>query len=488
MTPALAHGFGLCVFARLDYDFFTVASVCASAKPSPYTPDIRLSSVTNSSLEVKPGSLFVPLADRRDGHDFIADALSHGAAAFFLQENHPIKKKLDAAALAKAIIVADPLLALGALARFHRNRFSPFVIAVTGSNGKTTTKEMLAQIFRHALGKRCIATEKNYNNHIGLPFTLFSIRRDTRVAVLEMGMNHAGEIAYLSRLARPDAAVISSIGHAHIEFFRSRAGIAAAKAEITEGMTRGGFLYLPEEIAELKTLAHIAADKKIQVKKISPKRDGAVRISSATAQGFELKISRESVHFPHANAAWVSNFALAAAVAADNGIGSEVIAKTARNFKPAAGRMQLRRVRVAAMPAGKVAISLTVIDDGYNANPDSAVSSIDAAIQLADGKPVICVFGDFKEMGKFSRALHAWTGEQAAKKGVSAFYGVGRDMTHAVRAFARTSGKKLRSYSFARETPEKLLTQLRQESSGSVILVKGSRAMKMEEIVAALAG
>ena len=219
------------MFARLNYDLFTVAAVCGSEPPKPGAPDIRLQSITNSSLEVKPGSLFVPLADRRDGHDFIDDALKRGASAFFLKKNHAAAKKFKGDT--RAILVDDPLLALGALAHFHRNRFTPLVIAITGSNGKTTTKEMLAQIFRRALGRKCIATEKNYKNHIGVPFTLFAIGKDTRVAVVEMGMNHAGEIAYLSRLARPDAGIISSIGHAHIEFFTSRAGIASAKAEIT---------------------------------------------------------------------------------------------------------------------------------------------------------------------------------------------------------------------------------------------------------------
>jgi UDP-N-acetylmuramoyl-tripeptide--D-alanyl-D-alanine ligase len=464
------------VFARIDYDIFTVASVCSDNRPALQLPDTRLSSITNSSLEVKPGALFVPLVDRRDGHEFIADALRRGAEAFFLKKNHPVKKKLGVEAMRRAIEVDDPLLALGRLAHFHRKRFTPFVVAVTGSNGKTTTKEMLAQIFRRALGKKSIATEKNYNNHIGLPFTMFAIRADTRVAVLEMGMNHAGEIAFLSQLAEPHAAVISSIGHAHIEFFRSRAGIAAAKAEVLEGMPSGGCLYVPATIAEQKTITGIARHRKIRIKKISPaataKTDEVLRIKSATPRGFQLKIGNETVIFPYANAAWVSNLALAAAVAADAGVDVAAIVETAKHFKPASGRMQLKRLRTA-----------TVIDDGYNANPDSAVASIDAALQVADGKPVVCVFGDFKELGKFSRALHAWTGAEAARKGVAAFYGVGNDMRQAVRAFEKKSLKNARSYAFPREKTAELVAQLQREPRGSVILVKGSRAMKMEEIV-----
>jgi len=451
VTPALPAGFGRTVFAQLDYDFFTVASLCAVTRPRLDAETVRFTSITNSSLEVKEGSLFVPLADKRDGHDFIADAVRRGAAAFFLKKQHPVTKKLSAEILRRAIVVDDPLEALGRLAHFHRMRFTPFIVAITGSNGKTTTKEMLAQIFQRALGKKCIATEKNYNNHIGLPFTLFAIRADTRVTVLEMGMNHAGEIAYLTKLARPHAAIISSIGHAHIEFFASRAGIAAAKAEITEGMPAGGFLYVPQNVAEFKTLSLAAKKAGVRILKIKP---GAYPV----AEG---------------NAVWLSNFSLAAAAAKDAGISAEIIHAAAKKFKPAAGRMQLKKGY------------FTVIDDGYNANPDSAIASIDAALAIANGGRVVCVFGDFKEMGRFSRNLHAWTGSEAAKKKVAAFYGVGKDMRHAVAAFKKQA-RGAKSYTFERSAVDDLVAQLKQEPRGSVILVKGSRAMKMEEIAAAL--
>lgn len=458
------------MFAAMDYDLFTVAAICCDLPPDIQRPEARLNSITTSSQEVRPGALFVPLVDKRDGHEFIPDALNSGAAAFFLRKGHPIRKKLSAVALTRAIEVKDPLLALGALAKFHRHRYSPLVIAVTGSNGKTTTKEMLAQIFGAALGNACVATEKNYNNHIGVPFTLFSIRADTRVAIVEMGMNHAGEIAYLSDMAAPHAGVISSIGNAHIEFFKSRAGIAAAKAEIMQAMRSGGSLYVPRMISELATIAHRAKTQKIQLKRINPARI----IRAARTDGFDLNIAGKSVFFPYANAAWVSNLALAAAAALDAGVAPEYIAAAAEIFKPADGRMQLRQGR------------FSVIDDGYNANPDSAVASIQSALQIAAGKPVVCIFADFKEMGKFSRRLHEWTGKEAAKTGIAAFYGVGKEMKFAVNAFRKPAKGKKRSYWFARNDVEKLLKQVRSEAPDSIILVKGSRAMKMEEIVEAL--
>lgn len=437
------------MLAAMDYDLFTVASVCGNSSPGIHLPQTRLSSITTSSQEAGPGALFVPLTDKRDGHDFIHDALDRGASAYFLRKNHPVRKKLSRAALALAIEVEDPLLALGRLAHFHRRRFAPLVIAATGSNGKTTTKEMLRQIFGHALGDMVMATEENYNNHIGVPFTLFRIHGKTRVAIVEMGMNHAGEIDYLSRMAEPHVAVISSIGHAHIEFFKSRVGIARAKAEVMNGMHTGGRLYIPPKISERQTLERLARTRRVSVKPVS--------------------LRYADLFGP--NAAWASNFALAASVAEDAGIGKEHIAYVARNFKPAEGRMQLRQ--------GK----LTVIDDGYNANPDSAVASVDSAIQIAAARPVVCIFGDFKELGKFSRALHAWTGKAAAKKGVAAFYGVGKDMKYAVEAFRKATGGRKRSHFFQRGEVKKLVEQIQSESRESVILIKGSRSMKMEEIV-----
>lgn len=434
------------MFVPVDYERFTIASVCGIKKPRLNQSYECISSITTSSVEAIPGSLFVPLTDKRDGHEFIADALERGASAFFLKTNHPISKKLSQKQLAAAIKVDDPLLALGRLAQFHRRRFAPIVIAVTGSNGKTTTKEMLAQILKQGLGQRLIATELNYNNHIGVPFTLLRIKNSTRAVVVEMGMNHAGEIAYLSQLAEPDMAIITSIGHAHIEFFASRAGIAAAKAEIILGMKPGAPLFLPAGIAEFGTISRAAKRHKIQMRSIKP----------------------ELYQFRYPNPAWLSNYSLAAAAARELGLSDEIIEGVAKNFKSARGRMQLKKGY------------FTVIDDGYNANPDSALASIDSALLIAQGRPVICVFGDFKELGKFSRKLHTWTGKESRRRGVTAFYGVGQEMKAAVAAF------RGRKFHFTRDSAQALVKALRQEPKGAVILVKGSRSMRMEEIASLL--
>jgi UDP-N-acetylmuramoyl-tripeptide--D-alanyl-D-alanine ligase len=458
------------MFAAIDYDLFTVRRVCAPEALHLDSANTRLTSVTTSSLEARAGSLFVPLVDRRDGHEFIADAVARGAAAFFLKQDHAMVKRMPQQLLSKAILVEDPLKALGDFAHFHRSRFAPFVVAVTGSNGKTTTKEMLAQMFKAALGKGLISTEKNYNNHIGVPFTLLRIGSGTRVAVIEMGMNHAGEIAYLSRLAMPHAAVISSIGHAHIEFLGSRRAIAAAKAEILEGLPKGGFLYLPKSVAEAEVLAAAAKRAGARVKKVEASRTSRLKVLSVSPKGFSLQLGDAQTQFKHANAAWLSNLALAAEVALDAGIEPEKIARAIASFRPAAGRMQLRRGR------------LTVIDDGYNANPDSAIASIDSAMLISGKNPVVCVFGEFKELGKHSKSLHTLTGHEAAVKGVAAFYAMGKDMRHAVSAFKKASGGRDSAW-FDRADTAGLAKALQKYPRGTVVLVKGSRSMKMEEIV-----
>jgi UDP-N-acetylmuramoyl-tripeptide--D-alanyl-D-alanine ligase len=461
------------VIAHVDYDIHTIAAICGAQRLALDQPTVKISSITTSSQEATAGSLFVPLVDKRDGHMFIQDALHRGAVAFLMKHRHVIEQKLTPEQRRKAIVVADPLIALGQIAAFHRRRFVPLVIAVTGSNGKTTTKEMLTAIFRGAVGNACVATEKNYNNHIGVPFTLLRIDKSTRVAIIEMGMNHAGEIAYLSNMAKPDHAVISSIGHAHIEFLGSRKNIARAKAEVVLGMPATGNLYIPRDIAEVRTIISAATRHKNKIIQVDVHRGAAMRLHQALSNGFELRIGKESLFFPHVGESWVSNLALAVRVAADAGIKSATIAAGIKKFRPAVGRMQVHKGHY------------TVIDDGYNANPDSAVASIQAAMQVAAARRVVCIFGDFKELGKFSRELHERTGETAALLGVSLFLGIGVEMKHAVRGFLKKAKASQSAFSVPRSF-EAIAGYLQNEPRGTVILVKGSRAMKMEEIAAQL--
>lgn len=386
-----------------------------------------------------------------------------------MKKGHPISRKLGPSILRRAIVVSDPLLALGRLSAFHRNRYAPLIVAVTGSNGKTTTKEMLAAIFYAALGKHALATEKNYNNHIGLPFTLFRISERTRAVVLEMGMNHAGEIGYLSRLARPHLALITSIGHAHIGYLGSRQKIAMAKAEIVEGMETSGKLILPAEISERKTLEAAARKHRIPIETAHIKGGKGLSILGKSTTGFDLKYAGHRFSFPYPGESWVSNLAMVAEAANQAGLQTSQIINGISKFKPAGGRMQFSKGY------------FTVIDDGYNANSDSAIASMQAAKQVAGNRAVYCIFGEFRELGILSKKLHFDTGAAAARLGINGFIGIAGNMKHAVQAFNMKTKSSTKGIFLKRE-PSQILEALTEAPRNSVILVKGSRAMKMEEI------
>lgn len=236
------------MIAPFEYSLSTILSLFSKDQDWKRTDNPTFRWITTSSGEIKPGSLFVPLRGTRDGHEFIPDALSKGAHAFLCERNHPILKKLSVADQAKAILVSDCLLALGVLSRYHRKRFNPIILAVTGSSGKTTTKDLLGGLFGFLNHKSLVVTEKNYNNEIGLPFTLFRITEETRVVICELGMNHRGEIKRLSLIAEPTHALITNIGSAHIENLKTREAIADEKIDIISGMLENSVLFVPDDL------------------------------------------------------------------------------------------------------------------------------------------------------------------------------------------------------------------------------------------------
>lgn len=236
------------------YDPETIRRVLGSTSGTWYHNEPLITTITTSSTEAEKNSLFVPLLGNRDGHEFIRDAISKGATYFLVEEHHPIYKDLNIEEKSRAIPVKNTLTALGKLAAFHRSRFNPIVIAITGSSGKTTTKEFLGNCLKNLEESALVVTEKNYNNEIGLPFTLFKISNQTRVVVCELGMNHKGEISRLGQIAKPDYAIITTIGTAHIEFLGSQKNIAKAKGEITEGLKKEEYYFIQVQENILKYL------------------------------------------------------------------------------------------------------------------------------------------------------------------------------------------------------------------------------------------
>ncbi len=417
------------------------------------------------------GRLFVALrGDRFDGHDFAAAAMDRGAVALM------VERPLDLAL--PQWLVADTRLALGRLAAAHRDAFAGRVVALTGSNGKTTTKEMIAAILGQVGQVR--ATRGNLNNDIGLPLTLLEAG-DEDFLVLEMGANHPGEIAYLTDIARPEVAAITNAGRAHLEGFGSLEGVARAKGEIVQGLREDGTFIFPvdspwaglwQELAGSKTcltcgppgLAAVGTD--LTAVKIHWDDAGFRTRFQVWAPGQKLDLELGLAGSHNIRNALV---AVAVALALDlaPAVILEAIAAGLSAMKPLPGRLFPRT------GTG----GLRLIDDSYNANPDSVLAAI-AVLQDLPGRHVL-VLGDLGELGPGATDLHRHLGIAAREAGLDALYTVGTLSAEAAAGFGN------RARHFADQA--QLIKALRQDLAASDrVLVKGSRRSAMERVADAL--
>lgn len=437
-------------------------------------PDLLVTSVTTDSRQVAPGSLFFALRGARyDGHEFVAVAAQAGAAAVVVEQ--PVE------ASAAQVCVADTTKALGDLARWTRLRQSVRVIAVTGSNGKTTTKEMIAAVCAAAQfpapRNRILKSEGNENNHIGLPRTLLRLQGDEAVAVLEMGMNHPGEIARLAEIAQPDYAVITNIGSAHLEAFGgSMAGVAAAKTELFAGLGSGAVMAVNLDDEWVRRLA-----TRFPARQVTFGADGEVRARAVVdlnldGIAFDLQIGAATarVRLRMVGRHNVSNALAAAAIGHAMGLSCEAIAAGLERTLPTAMRMQIARL----------GNGVTVINDTYNANPSSAEAAL-VALRRFSGRPVV-VLGEMRELGDEARRAHRFIGERAAALGVHALIMLG---TYAedMAAGARDGGLPATAMEVCGSHAEAAAAVMARWQPGDIVLIKGSRSMKMEEVVRLLA-
>ncbi len=414
--------------------------------------------------------LFVALVgDKHDAHDFVPAVLAQGAWA--LVSRH------DCAALSGSLPVADTLAALQTLAAAWREAVNPLVLGITGSSGKTTVKEMLAAILRRQFGEAAVlATAGNFNNHIGLPLTLLALRPQQRYAVIEMGMNHFGELDALTRIARPDAALVNNALRAHIGCgFDGVGDIARAKSEIYRGLPESGTALIPAEDEYAEVFR--AACRALNLRQIEFGVDkGEVHAENVRLLPlgchFDLvwQDQRAAVELPVPGKHNVANAVAAAALALQAGVGLPESAAALAGFANIKGRLQ----RKAGLRGS------TIIDDTYNANPDSMKAALDVLAGLP--APRIFVMGDMGELGDDEApALHAEIGRYARDKGIEAAYFVGDFSVEAAEAFGAAG------LWFAAKDPlqQVLVHELPEQAS---VLVKGSRFMQMEEVVAALQG
>ena len=409
----------------------------------------------NDSRSICPGQLFVALRAARDGHDFIPKAMQAGAAAVLGERQLPD---------VPMIVVPDSLKGLQAIAGGWRQSLHGIkLIALTGSVGKTTTKELCAAACSASFST--VWTQKNFNNEIGVPKTLLSLRPDTQVAVVEMGMNHFGELSRLSSIARPDVAVITNIGSMHLENLGSRAGICQAKLEILEGLSPDGIAVLNYDEPLLRQAAlpcrtlwfGYGAGCELQGEEVAQSPEQL----SFTAVGFGQKLR---VELPTPGSHNVMN-ALAALLAAHCvGVPLDQAAATLRQFRNTGDRLRIFRQH-----------DFTVIADCYNAGPESMGSSFDVLrLQPTEGRR-IAVLGDMLELGSYAADAHRTAGEQAA---------AAADLVLALGPLsvdtARGAGEKGRHF----EDRQALLEALRAEARpGDVLLFKGSHGMHMEDIL-----
>lgn len=426
--------------------------------------DVEFTSVGTDSRAITPGMLFVALTGERfDGHDYVEQALRDGASSALVRRDW-------AAAHAElpAVGVADTRLALGRLAAHWRSRFSLPLIGITGSNGKTTVKEMCAAVLRADFGQHAVlATQGNLNNDIGLPLTLLKLHPPHRAAVIEMGMNHPGEIAYLTQLAKPSVAVVTNAQRAHLGGLGSLDAIARAKGEIFQGLDADGVAVINADDPHAPLWREMNAGRRIVTFGFSPEATvhGQWR---PTATGGELDLVTPKgdarIMLPLPGEHNGRNALAAAAACLALGVPLAPVIRGLSHCTGAAHRLQRKRgIRGA-----------TVIDDSYNANPDSMRAAIDVLAALPGRR--IFVMGDMGEVGDMAGQLHSEVGGYAKSQGIDLLFALGEKSAAAVHDFGG-GGRHFASVEALVRALEPLL------DAETTVLVKGSRFMKMERVV-----
>ena len=426
--------------------------------------DAVFSGVSTDSRSLARGELFVAIrGERYDGHEFLGMAQEKGAAGALIDGRHA------GAAPLPAIVVDDTRRALGRIGRCWRGRFAPVLIAITGSNGKTTTKEMLASILRaHAGDAAVLATRGNLNTDIGVPLTLLGLRAAHKYAVVELGMNHPGEIATLSALARPTEALVNNAQREHLEFMKSVEAVAAENASVFDALPADGVAVINADDGQAAVFRRAAGSRRtvefgLDVPAPVSGRYALKHLSSEITISTPAGKSSATLAIPGLHN--VRNALAAAACAHAAGVPPAAIGAGLGAFRPYSGRLQVKRAASGA----------TVIDDSYNANPDSVRAAID--VLAACAAPTVLVLGDMGEVGEQGPALHREIGAYARASRIGALYGIGEASREAVKAFG-ADGRHF-------DSQEQLVAAL---SAGATVLVKGSRFMRMERVVAALTG
>lgn len=431
--------------------------------------DVLFTGVSTDSRTVKSGDLFIALNGKKfDGHKFVTKARERGAVAAMINKGSDIRKNKNSSI--PMIMVDDTLVALGRLAAYWRGQFDIPLIAVTGSNGKTTVKEMISSILHHLVGKdrkMVLATSGNLNNNIGVPQMLLQLSELHKYAVIEMGMNHSGEILYLTKLAKPTVALITNAGVAHIEGMGSVEAVARAKGEIFEGLDKSGIAVInaddPHEqlwhkLVGNRPVIEFGLGKEAKVGACYQLNSTDTRMKLSLPDGvIEVNLKVLGKHN-------VYNALAAAAAATAVGVTKENIVLGLELFNGVSGRLQLKECKKNAR----------IIDDSYNANPESVRAALSVLASSAGKK--ILVLGDMGELGNDAVSFHERAGEEARLIGIDKLFALGELSVHSVKKFGK-GGHHFKNI-------EDIIAAVESELAPNVtVLVKGSRFMQMERIV-----
>jgi len=436
--------------------------------------DVEIESITTDSRETGEKSLFVPLVGESfDGHNFIEKLIKDKKISASLTmkgmpeglENNDVP----------VISCDDTLRALGRFGLHRRKGFDGKVYGVTGTNGKTTTKELVHKVL--SLKYNTHKSEKNYNNEIGVPFALMALREDHDAAVFEMGMNHTGEIERLTEMVRPDVAIITNAGAGHLEFLGTVENVARAKSEILKSMDEGKLLIVNRDTECFDIIEKEARDRKIKIKTVGMEEAADVSPESyeLTEDSVSVKYEGKDFTVPVYGRHNIYNILFAIAVAEVEGISMDLVMEALCEFGGVSGRSEI------------LGSTYKVINDTYNSNPLSSEMALLSVSEVFKGRKKVAVLSDMKELGEASADCHYRTGKFAGELDFDllCFYG---DMAFQYRSGALSSGiseERVKLFPDKDELSDFLLKNLRGDE---IVLVKGSRSMKMEDVVKRITG
>jgi len=427
-----------------------------------------VSQVFIDSRQVQPASLFVAIrGERLDGHQFLAEAFEKGALAALVDQAYfNTQGKII---VGNFFVVPDTIFALQQLANYYRQKFSIPFVAITGTSGKTTTKEMIEAVL--SFKYNVLKTSGNLNNHIGVPLTLFQLNQKHQIALIEMGTNHFGEIKRLTEIAQPDCGLITNIGRGHLEFFGSLEGVARAKRELFEGLPPDGTAFinaddplLMKNIPPIKRLVFYGIKNEAQIK---GEFLGMLPTGETRFKVFNQEIVLQVPGMHH-----VYNALAAISVGLEFDINVEQIKPLLEQFKPHSKRMEIIRQN-----------EITILNDCYNANPDSTMAALSTLKQMSVPGRKIAVLADMLELGDTAETEHREIGQQAPQMELDFLLGYGPLTRVLVQAAQKSKGIHAIHFDDKIELTDYLVSLLKP---GDLVLIKGSRGMAMETVLEAI--